>query len=453
MPHGRCLFDSNQIFGKSPENLRQFDSNQIFWFKLNSFEMLTDDIGVTETIAEFRKRGGHPTLNDTGRVTLGSFTDCSKQQRGRGYIVSIGNSKPKKNVTVPQVIAFLKKCSDKDIITEVYPTRFCCNKGCAKASWFFVDFERQGHSTCTRCGTVNKLAQNNMDSRHLGDDEKVNKAQWNCTPGMDINDTVMINKKGGRLQMGLQRIKSHQRHYWSCRTIIDDIANNWHFPAVDHMAERAKAKCKRVYYSIHDGVFDDNHRKMPHGKAQFAAACFYAAVLEFEEIRHLKTICTLAAIQETANCYVNFEKHRRTRSVTVEVIIRYTTMLKSYGLCQAHIPEITANTLRFESSDSTKEHTRLAIFNKCQMSIIHLPTDKQWGMTVGDTERGILYVENVTGNSEAFKAGLQKGDYFFQIENENIGVEYTPTTFGQLVVQKKKLNKSHIKLNIMREKK
>jgi len=74
-------------------------------------------------------------------------------------------------------------------------------------------------------------------------------------------------------------------------------------------------------------------------------------------------------------------------------------------------------------------------------------------MTVGDTERGILYVENVTGNSEAFKAGLQKGDYFFQIENETIGVEYTPTTFGELVGQTKKLDKLHIKLNIMREKK
>jgi len=414
---------------------------------------MCDQIGATETIRQFRERGGLLALNDTGRVTTGTFLNCSQQQKGRGYLVSIGKSRAKKNITIAHVKEFLKKCPDDLLIVEFYPTRFCCNKKCGKSSWFFVDYERQGHSTCKLCGTVNKLAQSNMDSRHLGDDEKVNKSQWNCTPGMDVNDTVLVNKKGARLQVGGQRIKSHQRHYWTCRTIIDDIADTWHFAAVEHIAKRAKAKCKKFYYSVHDGALDDNNRKMPHGKAQFAAACFYAAVLEFEESRCHKTLCTLTAIQETANCYVNFKRYRRTRPVTVDVIIRYTKILKRCGMCQAHIPEITANTLRFRSKNSTKEHTRLAIFNKCQMTIIHLPTDKPWGMTVGDTERGVLYVENVTGNSEAFKAGLQKGDYFFQIEDENIGVEYTPTTFGELVGHKKKLDKLHIKLNIMREKK
>jgi hypothetical protein len=413
---------------------------------------MTDDIGVTETVAEFRKRGGRLTLNDTGRVSTGTFLDCSRQQKGRGYLVSIGNSRAKKNVQISQATAFLKQCSENDVIVEIYPTRFCCNERCGKASWFFADFETRGHSTCTRCGTVNKLHQSNMDSRHLGDDEKVNKNMWNCTPGMDINDTVLI-KKGKRIQIANQRIKSHQRHYWTCRTIIDDISNNWHFSAIELICKRAKAKCKKFYYSVHDGVIDDNNRKMPHGKAQFAAACFYAAVLEFEESRRYKTQCTLTAIQETANYYVDFRRYRKTRAVTVDVIIRYTKMLRKHGMCQARIPEITANTLRFQSKNSSKEHTRLAIFNKCQMSCIHLPTDKPWGMTVGDTGRGVLYVENVTGNSEAFKAGLQKGDYFFQIEDENIGVGYTPTTFGELVGQKKKLDKLHIKLNIMREKK
>lgn len=416
---------------------------------------MSDDIGVTETVDEFRKRGGLLALNDTGRVTTGTFLKCSLQQKGRGYLVSIGSSRANKNVTVSQTKAFLKKCPGNLVITEVYPTRFCCNKRCGKSSWFFVDYEREGHSTCTHCGTVNKLFQNNMDSRHLGDDEKVNKTQWNCTPGMDVNDTVIINKKGKRIQIASQRIKSHQRHYWRCRTIIDNISDSWQFPAIERIATRAKAKCKKIYYCIHDNtrIKDDNNRKMPHGKAQFAAACFYAAVLEFEESRHCKTSCTLAAIQESANAFVHFKRQRRTRAVTVEVIIRYTKLLKRHGLCNARIPEITANTLRFESKDSTKEHTRLAIFNKCQMATVHLPTDKPWGMTVGDTEKGVLYVENVIGNSEAFKAGLKKGDYFFQIEDETIGVIYTPTTLGELVAKKKRLEKPHIKLNIMREKK
>lgn len=414
---------------------------------------MCDQIGATETIRQFKQRGGRLTLNDTGRVTTGTFLNCSQQQKGRGYLVSIGKSIAKKNITIAHVKEFINKCPDNFIIAEVYPTRFCCNKRCGKSSWFFVDRERHGHSTCTRCGTVNKLYQNNMDSRHLGDDEKVNKNMWNCTPGMDVNDTVVINNKGKRIQIASQRISSHQRHYWTCRGIIDDISDTWHFPAVEYIAKRAKAKCKKVYYRIHDHQHDDNSRKMPHGKAQFAAACFYAAVLEFEESRHVKTLCTLTAIQESANAFVHFKRHRRTRPVTVEVIIRYTKLLKRHGLCSARIPEITANTLRFESKDSSKEHTRLAIFNKCQMATIHLPTDKPWGMTVGDTDRGVLYVENVIGNSEAFKAGLKKGDYFFQLEDETIGVAYSPTTFGELVSEKKKLEKPHIKINIMREKK
>ena len=292
-----------------------------------------------------------------------------------------------------------------------------------------------------------------MDSRHLNDDEKVNKNMWNCTPGMDVNDTVLINKKGKRLQIGSQRIKSHQRHYWSCRTIIDSIASTWKFAAAEYMATRGKAKCKKFYYSVHRNEIDDNNYKMPHGQAQFAAACFYAAVLEFEHTRRLKTVCTLATIRESANWDVNFKKGRKTRSVTVDVIIRYVKLLKRHGLCQAPIPEITADTLSFQSKDTSKEHARLAIFNKCHRTIIHLSSTKSWGMTVGDTEDGVLYVENVIGNSEAFKAGLKKGDYFFQIENNVIGVEYTPITFGQLVAQQKTIDKPHIKLSIMREKK
>jgi transcription initiation factor TFIIIB Brf1 subunit/transcription initiation factor TFIIB len=413
-----------------------------------------DEIIIRSKMSAFRKRNGVPVLNDTGRVTLGTFVNCSVQQRGRGYLYSVKNYKANKNVSVAQTVRFLKKFSDDDIIVEVYPVRFCCNKRCEKASWFFLDFENRGHSTCGKCGMVNKLVQNNMDSRHLNDDEKVNKNQWNCTPGMDVNDTVLINKNGKRLQQGSQRIKSHQRHYWSCRTIIDSIADTWHFAAAEYMATRAKAKCKKFYYSVHTNVQDDNpQQKMPHGQAQFAAACFYASVLEFEHMRRIKTTCTLSAIRESANWDVNFKRGRKTRSVTVEVIIRYVRLLKEHGLCQAPIPEITADTLSFQSKYTTKEHARLAIFNKCQRAIIHLPSDKPWGMSVGDTEDGVLYVENVIGNSEAFKAGLKKGDYFFQIENDVIGVEYTPITFGQRVVQQKRLDKLHVKLSIMREKK
>ena len=69
--------------------------------------------------------------------------------------------------------------------------------------------------------------------------------------------------------------------------------------------KRAQHKCKAFYYSIHTDSPDDNHLKMPHGKAQFAAACLYAAVLEFEQTRGYKTPATLPVIIESAQWEVD----------------------------------------------------------------------------------------------------------------------------------------------------
>jgi len=422
-----------------------------------------DQFAVCETVGAYRKRKGVPRLNDTGRVTLDTFSRCTKRQSGRGYlfkicIVSTGVEKrATKTTSLEATIALLKTCSDDDVIYEIYPTRFCTNPRCGKASWSFLHFPHKGHSTCTYCGHTQKLVQSNMDDRHLGDDEKVNKSMWNCTPGMTVND-CMIKKKGKRIQIASQRIRSHMRHFWYCQRTIDDIADDFYQrmgSSVETIAKRAKSKCKRFYYAIHDGVRSDNHRKMPHGKVQFAAACFYAASLEFAQKLRVRTACSLVAIQESASTLVDYRADRKTRDVTVAVIIRYTKMLKAWDLCDAVIPEITADTLRFKSANTEKEHTRLAIFNKCRQTMIHLPSHKPWGIQLGDTERGVLYVESVAGDSAAFKAGVQKGDYLFQVEGVVIGVEYTPETAGKLIVRLKQTMATtpYIKVNIMREKK
>ena len=194
---------------------------------------------------------------------------------------------------------------------------------------------------------------------------------------------------------------------------------------------------------------------MPHGRVQFAAACFYAAVLEFEQNHHCKTPCTLTAIQQSASECIIRRKNRNTRDVTVHVIIRYAKLLKNRGLCSALIPDISANTLRFSSNHTGKEHARLAIFNKCQPTVIRLPTAEPWGIDVGETGRGVLYIDNVTGGSAAFKAGVQKGDYIFQLEDTVIGVEYTKESFGKLVgkIKRHRTDHPYIKVSIMREKK
>lgn len=416
-----------------------------------------DEVGVQETVGEFRKRKGTVQVNDTGRVTTASFANCTEQQEGRGYLKSINGIVPKKNVTAKATEAFLKKCKDSDIILEIYPTRFCSNDKCGKPSWNFKHFHEKGHSTCTCCGYVHRLVESNMDSRHLGEDEKANMSQWNCTPGCDVNDTAIITRKGKRVQLGGQRIPSHLRNYWSMRTDIDDIADAWQnrMHCIDSIAKSAKKKCKAFYYRVHSGQVSDDKDKMPHGRVQFAAACFYAAVLEFEQNRSVKTPCTLAAIQQSASECIIRRKNRNTRDVTVHVIIRYAKLLKYHKLCSALIPDITADTLRFASKHTGKEHTRLAIFNKCQPTNVRLPVGEPWGIDVGETGRGVLYIDNVTGGSAAFKAGVQKGDYIFQLENTVIGVEYTKESFGKLVgkIKRHRTDQPYIKVSIMREKK
>lgn len=423
--------------------------------------MSNDDVSIRETVGQFRKRNGIPTLNDTGRVTTGSFATCSAHQRGRGYLcfVKITNTgsvkRPNVNTTVEQTIQLLNTCSDRDEIYEIYPTRFCVNEKCGKASWGFLHFPHKGHSTCKFCGYEQRLVQSNMDSRHLGEDEKVNKNQWNCTPGMTANDCTIVNSKGKRIQVASQRIPSHLRNYWRMLTDIDDIADGFDAHAAESIARLAKSKCKQFYYNTHDGdCRDDDQRKMPHGRVQFAAACFYAAALE-RETNTCRSCFTLASIQRAAAQCIERKPGRRTRDVTVPIIIRYTKLLKSKGLCGAIIPEITANTLHFQSANTAKEHTRLAIFNKCTQNVVHLPSKKPWGIQVVDTERGVLMVDHVSGDSASFRAGLKKGDYIFQVADYTVGVDMKPTAFGQLVTTLKTSSGSnpHIKVNVMREKK
>ena len=85
------------------------------------------------------------------------------------------------------------------------------------------------------------------------------------------------------------------------------------------------------YYTIHSDEDEDDERKMPHGTADLAASCVYASVLEFEERVGFKTVCTLPAIQESAQSSRDVKSNRRTRDVTDVKIIRYTNMLKNAG--------------------------------------------------------------------------------------------------------------------------
>lgn len=413
---------------------------------------MKDETIHTETLLCFNKRNGQLTTTDDDRVTSSSFIHGSKHCIGHGYICKVGCRHVTKKITRKQIQEYLQTCPDSTVITEVYPTRFCCNKKCGAPSRHFLDFERKGHSTCTKCGRVQYLAPQKMGTLHLGDDEKANKSLWNITPGMNARDTV-LKKNGKRLRIGSQRIKSHQRHYWTILSIIGNIAEKWNFLGLESIVNRSKYKCRQFYYGVHDETYNDNHFKMPHGRAQFAAACFYAAVLEFESNRKVETPATLPTIIESAQEEVHRSHYRKTRDVTAPVIIKYVQKLKTCGLCNVDIPEITADTLRFKSKNSSLEHARLAIFNKCERNTVNMSMNTTWGVEIGNTTKGVLYIDGVVGNGAAFRAGLQKGDYLFQFDGYTIEVDTTARVFGELVQKARAREDEFVKLIIMREKK
>ncbi len=422
--------------------------------------MKLDEVGVTETIKDFILRKGVIKNNRYGRATSLTWSGnrikygfIKPEQINSGYITSINDRKVSKTATPEQLMAYMNSpdTNNNGLIKETYPTRFCLSKRCMAASWHFVDFERQGHSTCTKCGTVNKISQENI-KLYLNDDGVSNKSNWEITPGMDHNDTTLRNKKGNALVI---RPKSHLRNFWRIKKKIDEIANEWHFMAMDSIIKSAKAKLRRFYYSIHDGSVSDNNIKLPHGGAALAAACFYVAVLEFEHRVKHKTACTLPAIQESAQSVRDCKTNRQTRDVTEIKILKYAKRLQRHGLCGVTVPEIGAQTLQFKPQSASLQHARMAIFNKCHPTRIFLPIDKSWGIRIGDTKQGILYVESVKSSGEAFSAGIRKGDYICQLDKELIDIDFTPKKFETFVksTKQKQSKKQIVEITIMRKKK
>lgn len=259
------------------------------------------------------------------------------------------------------------------------------------------------------------------------------------------------------MEIAGQRPPSHKRNLWRILRKVEAIANGWHFGAIERLIRSAKFKVKKIYNCIHtyDEADDDNRRKMPHGAAALAAACFYVAVLEFEHVTRQKTVCTLPAIQESAQASRDTKRGRKVRDVTDVKILQYANMLIRFGICSVKIPHISAETLRFHPKSASLEHARLAIFNECRHVQFYLPRATKWGIKVGDSKQGVLYVESVCTEASAFKAGIRKGDYIFQVEKNTIDIGFTPKKFESLVIEAKQQRKNNpvMEITIMRKKK
>jgi len=369
------------------------------------------------------------------------------------FISQVGEQVITKQTPCEKVVELISRGSDYTEIVVMHATRFCVNQRCGRPSSYFVDRERQGHSTCTGCGTVQRLCQNKFSLR-LTDDGVANKSQWNHTPGMSHRDCQITTRKG---RMLCKKPKSHQRNKWRIRRKIEDILHEKHFMAIESIIRCAKAKLDIFYRHVHPDDEDeaDNQFKLPHGGAALAAACVYCSVLEFESRVGYKTPCTLPALQESAQQCRDQKQGRKCRDVTNEKILRYSKLLRKHELCSVEIPTIGAESLLFHPKDAALQHARMALFSDCYPVKFHLRKDESWGLKVRDTKQGVLTIDSCDPNKMAWKIGIRKEDYIFQVGSETIDISYTLKKFETTILELKKIvdNSSVLQLTIMRKKK
>ena len=99
-------------------------------------------------------------------------------------------------------------------------------------------------------------------------------------------------------------------------------------------------------------------------------------------------------------------------------------------------------------STATKERRREKICDECQAILVQLPSDKAWGLIIGDAGQGMLYVVKVKRNSEALKAGIEEGDYLYNVDDKMIDVMHTPLSLTQYVEKLKDEMNNRQKLNL-----
>jgi hypothetical protein len=257
----------------------------------------------------------------------------------------------------------------------------------------------------------------------MNDQGVVDRSQYNHGPAnAKLGDTVGFPRPSHKKPY-------HELNYIRIDKKIRGITDMFtHFAGLESIELSAKAKLKTFYYNLHPEDADDNDLKMPHGGAAFAAACFYAATLEFEAnpcrgMNGTKTQATLAVICEYAQSEVDRKRDHRgictTRKVTPLVILRRTQDLGD--LCQAKIPALTSQSLLWTSDTSAKEHGRMALFKECGApKPLYLPKKGEFGLQIEDTGQGALVVSRVDNDKIAYRQGFRVGDYILFFQDEEV---------------------------------
>lgn len=426
-----------------------------------------DDLPILsyETKADFEKRKGK--IHETGdRCTNGQrFTSYSAKYdklnrsnigenhiKGRrvgfGYIIAIGTHKVKKDYTCREITQLVAELQPHEQITEQYPTRFCLgvskNSGisCLQSLNLHVQDEQRAQLICTKCGLSSKMQQYNYGNGKLGEDGKVNRNnQSHAPPNTTIGTTTSGAYHGHGQNGSSKRVKlpAHHSNFDRIDKIIVAIADMFEgeFSSLVKIVGRARHKLSQFYSIIHAPTVNDDNapRRMPHGQAALAGACFYVANREHEASAKYETPATLARIVDYANSEVipHYNGGRNTRrNVKIRNIIQHAHTLAKHGLVNPNlIEEAEALSLRWKPEHRRVHHTRMALFALCdQVETISYSKKKKLGVSLCTTPYGVLQIDNIKPDGYGWSVGLRQGHYLISFQGVEIPVEETPKSFA-----------------------
>ena len=176
----------------------------------------------------------------------------------------------------------------------------------------------------SKCGAVQRSVRSHMRRGRLTESGKINMRGLDFTPNMKTSDSSLKRKrKCGSDEddlVNIKKLKSRKRTLYKRLKIIKHITECHYWEGIGKVKRNASEKMISLYNIIHnpDGKTDMTCKQWD-GDALTAAACVYAAKLEFEQSRHgMRSPLTLGIIQHQASQEVikKFDKYVDYRTST-----------------------------------------------------------------------------------------------------------------------------------------
>lgn len=391
-------------------------------------------IDVSESKQKFRKRTGElmpnhrygiPNSNGTmyWPVTTNSARFSGKYRETRdshlydgipigiGRVTRVGRNPIRPNDTEEYVQGLIDNLQDHELIVECYSTHYCHGTSCKSgATCFFDTFRRNdktSESSCMGCGTVTKLVTY-LSTNSRNDEGKVDREAANHGPA----DAPLGSSTSG------QSKKNKPAHKTRCekidRTIKNELSQISDVTVMNHIIKRASCILWDLYNKIHPPISyekDDNICNMPQGEAETAAACFYAAKIEYE--KRMKTVT-----QITMPPGVNNTKVLK----ICELLIKHQCIAQNLGPALRNGQNHATNALR--------ERSRIFQTLGPEKKII-LSKKMPAGFEIEEIKPGVLKVIEVPRKGQAHKKGLRQGDFIIAFENNEISVTCTLGMFEE----------------------